>query len=59
MQDILIALAFVGMVICPAVVRAFPFNERTEEARKPSLPLEPALACADEGAAASNLTSRA
>ncbi len=36
MHDILIALAFVGMVVAPAVVAAIPGNEQEEEAKDES-----------------------
>ena len=31
MHDVLIALAFVAMVACPAIVAAIPHNETEEE----------------------------
>jgi len=52
MNDILLALAFVGTVAAPAIVAAIPFKESPEEAEKSGHPLMPLLSAAKRNAPA-------
>jgi hypothetical protein len=49
MQDILVALLFVGMVACPAIISALPMKDRKEDEADGLQVLSLALAKAKRG----------